>query len=53
MWKDRIFIFVSVEIGSTAIAYRRLINTGLFCFISCYKMSRCFDVLSAVLTFKL
>jgi hypothetical protein len=53
MWKDRKFMFGSLEIESTAIAYRRLRNTGLFCFIIRYKVPRCFDVYSAALTFKL
>jgi len=41
-------MFGSLEIEYTAVAYRRLKNTGLFYFII-----HCFDVHTAVLMFKL
>jgi hypothetical protein len=53
MWKERKFMFGSVEIESIAIADRRLRNTGLLCFIIRYNVPRCFDLDSAVLTIKL
>jgi len=48
-WKDRKFMCCSFEIEYPAIAYRRLRNTGLFCFIIRYKVPRCIDVHTAVL----
>jgi hypothetical protein len=53
MWKERQFMFSSVEIESIVIADRRLRNVGLFCFKIRYSVQRCFDLHSAVLTIKL